>query len=174
MPHAHLAVSHLLKQLELHRSQRTGRDRRPGWLSAVIDAAAELFDPVGGVGRVGFDCRPTEGGWTAALYLGAEETVGGPDDGRNRHADFRFDLLGLSRLFDAVESLTFDALPAAADEAAIADDLAPEPVSGAGVTVTVRGTVAGQPLTLAVHAVPPATAGPGFRRFPNGRREMSE
>ncbi|HEX6986116.1 MAG TPA: hypothetical protein VF170_12115 [Planctomycetaceae bacterium] len=167
MPHAHLTVSHLLKQLETHRG-KAARDRRPDWLTAVIDAAADLFDPSDGLGRVGFDCRPTEAGWVAVLYLGGEELVGGAEDGRTRPADFRFDALGVTKLFDAVTELAFDAFPSLAtpDET--------DPTAAAGVRLTVRGTVSGHPLTLHVHAVPPETAGPGFRRYPNGRREVSE
>ena len=165
MPHAHLTVSHMLKQLETHREQRMSRDRRPGWLTTIVNDAADLFDPVDGLGRVGFDCRPTETGWTAVLYLGSEECVGGPDDGRTRPADFRFDVRGLTKLFDVVEEIAFDACPSI-----VAGD---EPTA-AGVRLTVQGTIAGNALTLHVHAVPPETAGPGFRRYPNGRREVSD
>lgn len=167
MPHAHLTVNHLLKQLETRREQKLPRDRRPDWLTAVIDAAADLFDPVAGLGRVGFDCRPTEAGWVAILYLGSEEIVGGPDDGQTRHADFRFDALAATALFDQVDELLLDAFPSLAD----ASEGQP---TAAGVRLTVRGTVADHPLTLHVHAMPPDAAGPGFRRFPNGRREVSE
>lgn len=167
MPHAHLTVSHLLKQLETHRERRNARDRRPRWLTAIVDDAADLFDPVDGLGRVGFDCRPTETGWVAVLYLGSEECVGGPDDGRTRPADFRFDVLGVMKLFDAVDDVAFDAFPS------IAADDEGEPIA-AGVRLTVHGTVGENSLTLHVHAVPPETVGPGFRRFPNGRREVNE
>ena len=163
MPQPSLAVSHVLEQLALHRARRRDQDRRPAWLSALIDAAAELFDPVRGVGRVGFECRPTERGWAVALYLGADELVGGPDDGRTHAAPFAFDLLGLTRLFDAVESLTFDAAGGRAEEA-----------SGGPAGVTVRGTVSGRAVLLTVHAAPPAGVKPAFRQYPNGRREVSE
>lgn len=173
MPHAHLTVSQLIRHLETRRGGKTRRDRRPGWLSAVIDAAADLFDPAAGEGRVGFDCRPTESGWVAVLYLGGEEFVGGAADGRTRPADFRFDALGMTRLFDTVTELAFDAFPSitAAEEG----ELFPVPTPpAAGVRLTVRGTVAGNPLTLHVHAIPPDAAGPGFRRFPDGRRELGD
>lgn len=171
MPHAHLTVSHLIKHLETRREQ-AGRDRRPGWLTAVIDAAADLFDPAAGEGRVGFDCRPTESGWVTVLYLGSEEYVGGAEDGRTLPADFRFDVLGVTKLFDEVAELVFDAFPSVA--AAEAEESLLPPFPAAGVRVTVRGTVTGRPLTLHIHAVPPDAAGPGFRRYPNGRREVSE
>lgn len=172
MPHAHLTVSHLLKQLETRRERKLARDRRPGWLTAVIDAAADLFDPVAELGRVGFDCRPTETGWIAILYLGSEETVGGPDDGQTRLADFRFDARRAMALFDRVDELLLDAFPSLAEtEDADAGDAK---AIAAGVRLTIRGEVAGHPLTLHVHAVPPDSAGPGFRRFPNGQREVSE
>ena len=174
MPHAHLTVNHLLKQLETHRERKAARDSRPAWLTATIDAAAELFDPADGLGRVGFECRPTEAGWVAMLYLGSEERVGGPEDGRTQPADFRFDALAAMRLFDTVAELAFDAFPSVS---AMPDPIDPEllaPPVAAGVRLTVRGEVEGNPLTLHIHATPPATAGPAFRRYPNGRREVSE
>ena len=64
----------------------------PEWLTAFIEGAAELFEPVAEVGRVGFDCRLDEEGWSAALYLGAVEVVGGKSDGQTEQPDFRFDL----------------------------------------------------------------------------------
>lgn len=174
MPHAHLTVNHLLKQLETHRERRIARDRRPGWLTAVIDAAADLFDPANGLGRVGFECQPTEEGWVAILYLGSEEFVGGPDDGRNQPADFRFDVLSLSKLFEQVSEIAFEAFPSVAGATDADDSLGSPAPAAAGVRLTVRGSVNQKPLTLHVHAMPPETARPGFRRFPNGRREVSE
>lgn len=174
MPHAHLTVNHLLKHLETHRGQRIARDRRPTWLTEVIDAAADLFDPASGLGRVGFECQPTEAGWVAILYLGSEEFVGGPDDGRHQPADFRFDVLSVTKLFEQVHEIAFDAFPSVTNaEDTLGAENAPPPTA-AGVRLTVRGLVAQSPLTLHVHAMPPESARPGFRRFPNGRREVSE
>ncbi len=174
MPHAHLTVNHLLKQLETHRERKASRERRPAWLTDVIHSAADLFDPANDLGRVGYQSHPTEQGWIALLYLGGEEFVGGACDGRTQPADFRFDVLGVTRLFESVTEVAFDAFPSIAADTDLDDETMPPLPASAGVRLTVRGVVAGNPLTMHVHATPPETAGPGFRRYLNGRREISE
>src|SRR5580698_2619931 len=105
---SHLSARHLLQQIESDRSKRARRDIRPAWLTALIERVAELFDPVDEVGRVGFDCRLDEEGWTVALYLGAVELVGGKTDGQLQCAAFRFDLKSLLDGFSAVERVEWN------------------------------------------------------------------
>ena len=97
-----MPVKHLLKQAETYRSQRAARDTRPQWVTEFINEAAELFTPVTGVGRVGFDCHLAEDCWVVAMYLGSTEVVGGKDDGHSRHTDFEFDLLELAGRFTEI------------------------------------------------------------------------
>lgn len=168
MPHAHLTVYHLLQQLEADRDSRAARDRRPQWLSDAIAAAAELFEPIEGVARVGFQCRPTEEGWIADLYLGREEHVGGARDGWNRPASFRFDLLALEQLFDQVFEVYFDA--------SLLENAGPDDIeqSEKRIFATLRGEIADNPLTIHIHAAAPAGVHPGFRRYADGRREICD
>ena len=93
-----MPINHLLRNLE-NRERRSG-DSRPTWLVELIDQAADLFEPMMSVSRVGFDCWPTETDWVVFLFLGDTEIVGGCDDGRLDPLDFRFDLLGLLDLLE--------------------------------------------------------------------------
>lgn len=161
MSHSHLPVQHLLKQVEIYRSKRSQRDVRPDWLTAFIDAIAELFEPVEDDGRVGFDCHPGEDGWTVGVYLGRTEIVGGPDDGQSRYAGFRFDLLPLLEQFSEIERFRWSAFPDGGED----EDAALLSF------VTIEGCVQDQSLRLRICAIPPADAGPGFRQYPDGRRE---
>src|SRR5579863_2407420 len=107
MSRSHLSVRHLLKQIESDRSKRVKRDIRPEWLIALIEYAAELFEPLTGLGRVGFDCRMGEAGWDVALFLGAIELVGGKEDGLTQHVDFRFDLAPLLERFSRIDEVSW-------------------------------------------------------------------
>lgn len=162
MPHAHLPVSHLIHQLAAGIPRRSNRDRRPRWLSRLVADAAELFEPTEGTARVGFSCWPTEEGWVAELYLGAEEHVGGPKDGLSQPVSFRFDLLELANLVDEVTELTF--------EVGAADRFTIDPPRRA----TLHGRIGQHPVTIHISAAPPRDAEAGLRRYPNGRREIRE
>ena len=161
MSHSHIPVRHLIRQLDGLRSQRRTRDRRPAWLVEFIDSAAEWFNPLAGVGRVGFDALPVDGRWEVALYLGSTEVVGGPQDGESRPAAFSFDLRGLMRSFSRIDQLSWTAEPG------------PPGVDGAPGRIEARVTIAGlvgeQPVVLQICSLPPQEAGPGFRQYANGR-----
>ncbi len=159
MSHSHIPVKHLLKQVEIYRSQRANRDSRPGWVGEFINAAADLFEPLIETGRVGFDCQPADDRWIVGMYLGSTEVVGGREDGQSRHTDFQFNLLKLLELFGDVELFQWSAFP----DRRSSDGL---PVSS---IVTIEGRVDGNPIRLQLYSVPPADVGPGFRRYPDGR-----
>ena len=155
MPHSHLLVEHLLRQLGPRTAgERASRDTRPAWLAAFVERVSDLFEPASGLGRVGFDCRPVEGRWHAAVFLGATEVVGGPQDGLLRPAGFSLDLLAVQERFDRVDDLSLYA----ADEGG----------GGPRPRISVRGEVAGNPLTLEILAAPPAGSTPGFKRYAGG------
>ncbi|QDT37639.1 hypothetical protein [Stratiformator vulcanicus] len=163
MPHSHLTVNHLLAQVEEYRRRKAERDVRPEWLTAWINAAAELFEPTKGVGRVGFECNPTETGWDISLYLGMTEYIGGPDDGRISPASFDFNLQSLAELFEEVLSIEFEVLPEPRE-----DEVAPPYAA-----IAIQGIASEQPMSVRVLAVPPENAGPGFKRLPDGTTEVN-
>jgi hypothetical protein len=159
LSHSHLAIRHLIRELEL-RGRRRSSPPVPTWLTGFLCEASELFEPFTGTARAGYECRRTEEGWTAALFLGANETVGGPEDGRVRRVSFRFDAKSLARRFDRIDSLVWTALP----QLEAADDLS---------FLSVVGTVRGELLRLEIYASPPEGTGPGMRIHADGRVELA-
>ena len=154
MPHSHLLVAHLLRQIGDRPAPDLRRDTRPAWLTDFVERVSGLFEPVSGLGRVGFDCRPDDGRWCAAVFLGATEVVGGPQDGLLRAAGFSMDLVALQDLFDRVDDLS---LYAAAEDG-----------TGERPRITLHGEVAGEPVTLEILSAPPGGATPGFKRYAGG------
>lgn len=157
-----MPVQHLLQIVETHQSTRPERDTRPSWLTGFIDAAADVFEPFSGMGRVGFDCRFSEDCWTVGLYLGGTEIVGGKDDGRTQHADYEFDLKQCLDYFTEVEEICWNVFPGVADDG----DGRPDPSF-----LAIRGRVDENPLQLKIYSRPPAGASPGLRQYPDGRQE---
>ena len=150
-----MAVKHLLKQAETYRSKRAERDIRPGWVTAFINEAAELFEPITGLGRVGFDCHLAEDCWVVTMYLGSTEVVGGKDDGQSRHTDFQFDLLELTGRFTEIDHFLWGAFPGCSGDSCI----------------VIEGRIEENALRLQLFSQPPHVAGPGFRQYPDGHRE---
>lgn len=157
MPHPHLLVHHLLKQLENHQRDRRERDRRPEWLNTLIQQTAEMFEPLSGVARVGYQCDVTPDGWEARLYLGATELVGGRDDGRERLISFEFNFGRLAERFTRLDEFRWNVCTT---------------VDGtAGSFVTLRGLVDDQPVSLKIYSRPPQDVGPAFRQLQDGTLE---
>jgi hypothetical protein len=159
MPNSHTSSAHLPVGALLDLAERPDRPpARPPWLDRFVDAAAELFDPHSGLGRVGYRSEPGEDGWAVALFLGATEIVGGPGDGMIAPARFRFDATALAELFDEPPSVGLEVSP----------QLASHGVDGIDAALSLRGTVEGRPLTATVLSAPPDGAEPGFKRYANG------
>ncbi|MEZ6046514.1 MAG: hypothetical protein R3C11_13270 [Planctomycetaceae bacterium] len=158
MPHSHMAVAHLVKQVELYKAKRELRDNRPLWLVGLIDELTDLFEPMAEVGRVGFDCQIEEGHWTLSLFLGQTEFVGGLHDGLSRPANFQFNLLPLLNLIDEVEQFNYFACPDEQEQTSLQTSS----------HITLRGRHQNNPLQLHILSTPPQQAGPGIRQFPNG------
>ena len=157
MPHAHLRLQHLLKQQELALTQPP-RPRRPAWLLSLVDTVADIFEPCTGVARVGFDCQAGPDRWEIALYLGKTELVGGAVDGAAEFVNFRFNVLDLLNQFSRVERCAWHALP--------------QPCSHDQSSFLVcEGIWQEHPVCLQFFALPPESAGPGLRRYPDGTCE---
>ena len=154
MTHSHIPVNHLLEQVEAHRARRGQRDRRPPWITSLIGELAELFEPLVGVGRVGFDCQLLENCWSIGLYLGRTELVGGRNDGDSRHADFQFNIQGLLEQFTLVEKCVWNARTHKDDDSYS--------------TLSVVGLMNSNSVQVHVFSHPPVDAGPALRQFPNG------
>ncbi len=161
MSRSHLSARHLLQQI--NQSNRTKRDIRPDWLIALVERVADLFDPVDEVGRVGFDCRLDEGGWSAAIYLGAVEVVGGGNDGRVECAAFRFDLKSLLDCFSGVDRAEWHVV----DRTSGSSDPGPRSF------LAVDGLVGANRVRLSIYSAAPEAAGAAFRRLPDGRFETT-
>lgn len=157
--HSHLPVQHLIRQVETRRSQKKRNDARPEWVMRFIDRMADLFEPLEDVGRVGFVCRPDDGVWTVTMYLGRTEIVGGRDDGTAQPTSFHLDVQGTLACFSDVQSVRWTAC---------LDDAAADDEEGCSL-LRVEGHVDGAPLRLMVTSVPPEVAGPGLRKYPDGR-----
>ena len=145
--------------MEEHRDLRENLDRRPEWLTAFIHQAAERLEPLGEVGRVGFEAQGHEHGWTVGMYLGTTEIIGGPKDGQIEHASFRIDLSELPALFENITSMEWYSV---ANEDNERFDHATRSV------LSVRGTVKADDechnLHLEILHAPPRYIHPGFRR----------
>lgn len=157
LPHSHLLVRHLLKQLELHKRDRKERDRRPAWLSTFVHQTAALFEPLNGVAKVGYQCELTPEGWEARLYLGSTEIIGGRDDGHARFSSFEFDFARLTDGFTRVDEFRWNVCQ-----------------SGEGSSasfVTLRGQIDNHPVSLKLYSRPPKDATPAFRQHTDGTME---
>jgi hypothetical protein len=156
---SHLAVRHLIRELEL-KGRPLRRLSAPEWLKNFLCEAADDFNPCSQTARAGFECRLTEQGWEASLFLGASEIVGGALDGQHQPVAFQFDLLSLMRRFDRVDAIDWSAeLP---DQSTVN-----------GSFVTVEGVACGEPLRLHIRSMPAAGARPGMRRHSDGRVELT-
>ena len=142
-----MPINHLLRNLE-NRERRTG-DSRPTWLVELIDQAADLFEPLMSVSRVGFDCWPTEKDRMVFLFLGDTEIVGGRDDGRLDPLEFRFDLLGLLDLLEDVQQIQWMVLPVGND-----------PSDHARCYISILAHYQGHPVSLKLLSIAPENAGP--------------
>jgi hypothetical protein len=155
LPHSHLLVQHLLKQLERHAATRDERDPRPAWLTDFVQRAAEHFAPFTGVGRVGYECELNEGGWEARLYLGNTEVVGGKDDGQQRGLSFELNLAGLVSCFTAVDDLRWN--------------VAARQGEAGGSFLSLRGRVDDHALCVKAYSHAPRHAGPALRMSHDGQ-----
>ncbi len=158
LAHAHLLVQHVIKQAEIFASQRRQRDPRPEWLVNFIQTAAEWFEPLSGVGRVGYDCEATQDGWEARLYLGSTELVGGRDDGKWRSQSFELNLTGLTACFSRIDDFRWNV----------------SATSTGGSFLTIRGYIGDAPLCVKTYSRAPEHLGPALREYHDGRVQTVE
>ncbi len=151
-----MSIEELLQQMEDYRSRRELRDQRPEWLRQFIIDASNLFEPLSSVGRVGYDCQADERGWTACLYMGTTEIIGGPKDGQIEHAGFVIDVKQLMSLFQEVHRFEWYSL------SNNDDDRFNEPTRA---VLSIHGYVQKTEFVqLELLACPPKFVGPGVRK----------
>ena len=83
----------------------------PDWLSELANAVAGEILPVDILAPVGCHYWTNGAIWEVTLFVSKTETQGGPCDGRLSWSRFTFDIQSLYRLFDAITSLQWQALP---------------------------------------------------------------
>lgn len=159
MTHSHLAVQHLIKQVEAYGERRQAQQRIPDWLLAFVHDVAGRFEPFSGVARPGYEWTRSDDRWEVSVFLGKMELVGGARDGAAVPVNFRFDLHGLIAAFDEVASVQWNAFP---DCCAYEDDVLDLSF------VSAEGLVRGEPVSVQIHAGPPDTAATALRQHSDG------
>lgn len=155
-----MSIEELLELMEQGRSRKDSRDYRPEWLKKFISSVADLFEPLACLGRVGYDCRLDERGWTVSLYIGTTEIIGGPRDGQIDHVSFRLDILKLQQEFREITRLEWYSVSENAEQA-----------SGIPVRslLSVHGCPPdGETLRLELLGVPPIVTKPGLHLRTDG------
>lgn len=163
MSHSHLAIRHLVKQLELSRESGETRQPLPTWLIDFVEEVAELFEPFSGVARAGYECMSSDTGWEVAMFLGEHEIVGGAMDGHMQAVNFRFNISDFYQRFDSIEAFHWNAFPNSHVCFEDSTDLS---------FMTVDGIVNGSQIRLQIHAAPPETVGPALKQHQDGRVEV--
>lgn len=160
--HSHLAIRHLIRHVAERRQNGIGQPVLPTRLVALIDDVCQLFEPLTGVARAGYECMYGEDRWEISVFLGEQEAIGGPKDGELVPVNFRFNVAGLTPLFEQVHSANWNAIPylAGMDDSQFESFL------------TVDGVAGGERVSLQVHALAPQEIGPGMRQYPDGRLEL--
>lgn len=161
---SYLAVRHLLRQLELKRDKGIRNQILPSWFKNFINEISDHFEPFSGVARVGYECAYSDGSWELSIFLGETELIGGADDGRLLPINFRFDLLGLTDLFDKVDSMNWNAFPHRPVDEETVNDLS---------FLTISGTIQTENVQLQLHSTPPNPIGPAIRQHLDGRLELT-
>lgn len=159
MSHSHLAIRHLIRQVDDYALRRSAGRKLPDWLTAFVQQAADLFEPFSGVARPGFECCRDEDRWEISMFLGKTEAVGGRDDGAQTAVNFSFNVHGLTRLFEDLHTLRWNAFPDCGGCVGEMLDLS---------FLVAEGLVGGEPVSLQIHAGPPEDAGPGLKQYNDG------
>ena len=165
MSHSHLAVQHLIRQVQAYSSRRESQQRVPDWLLSFVRQVAERFEPFSGVARPGYECRQADDRWEVSVFLGKMELVGGARDGAAVPVNFRFDLQGLIGLFDQINALNWNAFP---DCCACEEDVLDLSF------ISAEGLVGNEAVNVQIHAGPPETAAPAMRQHSDGSFTLHE
>ncbi|MFO1022023.1 MAG: hypothetical protein U0903_15220 [Planctomycetales bacterium] len=160
MPRSHLPVQYLIQQL-VSQASSSRKDYRPPEISRLIEELSDLYEPLEGVARVGFDCRMTEGCWEISLYLGRTELVGGPRDGCHDPVDFCLNLQGLTQLLKEIRGMEWTVAH-------------PQGETGPDTRTLLKVETdwEGHAVRLLFAGSPPQEVGPALRKFADGTCEL--
>jgi hypothetical protein len=159
--HSHLAIRHLIRHVAERRQNGIGQPVLPANLVSLIDDVCQMFEPFTGVARAGYECFYGDDRWEIAVFLGENEAVGGSQDGELAPVNFRFDVHGLTRLFEKVHAVSWNAIPCTYQDEDSYESF-----------LTIDGVAAGERVGLQVHALPPGEVGPAMRQHQDGRLEL--
>ena len=165
MSHSHLAMQHLIRQVEVYSERRDSQQRVPEWLLSFVHDVASRFEPFNGMARPGYECRQEDDRWEVAIFLGKTELVGGAQDGATIPVNFCFDLQGLMSAFDEISSFQWNAFP---DCCVYEDDVLDLSF------ISAEGLVGGKTVIVQIHAGPPETASPALRQHADGSFTIHE
>ena len=161
MAQPHLRPHHFVKLLQsAERPQNLLR--QPEWLAGLLDRLCDHIEPIQGEARVGFDLNFQDPQWQIELVLGRTVMVGGSLDGSSDYVSFTADIPGILSLFSKVESCEWLALPSSLD---VTD-------GDAASALNIKGIWGNELVRVTLRSVPPLTASPGLRRYPDGRLEL--
>lgn len=137
--------------------------RQPDWLATLLDRLCDCIEPIRGEARVGFDLYFADPLWQIDLFLGRTELVGGSLDGQSEYVNFTANIPRILGLFANVERCEWLAMPGLPSLALA------EAASG----LFIEGTWETEPVRVALRSVPPSSAAPGLRQYPDGRYELA-
>ncbi len=159
-----MSIEELLQQMEDYRTRREQRDHRPEWLRTFIRNAADVFEPLEHMGRVGFDCQFSDRNWIVTMYMGTTEIIGGPRDGQIEHVGFRLDLSRLTKLFATIHRLEWYSL---------SNELDDRFNEATRSLISVVGTVESENVVqLELLGTPPKYVGPGLKKPDSAQQKI--
>ena len=116
-----------------------------------------------GEARVGYEVNQEPDFWSVTVFVGTTEIVGGEQDGRTDYVSFRVDICGIARAFDSISRSEWVVVPTPSDWLRVLDHS----------FFVLDGIWQGQAVRLTITATPPEEMGPGMRKYPDGRCELS-
>lgn len=119
-----------------------------GWINELASEIGVRLLPIDFPPPLGCHVFDEDGLVELTLFFGATETMGGELDGCHRSARFHFDLLGVTELFDDVQSFFWQPLTIDTE-----DDLGPH--------VSIEGTYQGNQVWVRVLSRPPENVSAG-------------
>lgn len=90
----------------------------PSWLAQLADAAAGCLTTDDSIAPMGchFYYHEPSRTWEVALFVTSTETLGGMADGQETWSRFMLDVEAVRKLFDEIDEVTWQSLPAALDD----------------------------------------------------------